>query len=189
MNKIILITVLFLFTLTNCQGVRKVADAEESNPKSEDDDMVVALYEHVDSITGEVSLLPFDSLYPAEQEKIYKADSDPNYSELDAVTDPIWFVRFDSIAVKDSRLSEINAIYGKPKETYIDTLRFGIGTDGMEYDDGYIDGREFRNTPFVIIMRKVWVIDSNHNLELYFKYDVDEDIVPFDGWLGNKWDE
>ena len=191
MNKIIKMAyiVILLFFFANCSFKNdSINYSSVSTHESSDYDMVVAVYEHRDSVTGEISLLPFDSLYPEEQDSIYKPNPD-SFRELNEEPDPLLFVRFDSLDVKDKKLSEIIAVYGKPKETIIDTLRYGMCANGMEFNDGFLEAEDFRDTPFVIIIRKIWEIDRNHNLELYFKDTGEKDTVPFDGWLGDKWEE
>ena len=200
MNKIfgMISAIMLSLILANCSRKRdRVTRLNSDVCESMDYDSVVAIYEHIDSVTGEVSMLPFDSLYPAEQDRIYKSDSQQSFedeTELSADTDPIWYVHFDSLKIKDKPLSYINMIYGNSVSTNVDTLRFGMyvtaGGDGAayEYEDDYVYDM-FKKIPFAIVTKKVWRIDPNHDLILYFRNDKDDDPLPFDGSLGINWFE
>ena len=196
MNKIfwMISAIMLSLILVNCSRKRDGVSRLNSDVcESMDYDSVVAIYEHIDSVTGETSLLPFDSLYPEEQDRIFKLDSADLAVEQLRIelqkNDPLWYVPLDSLAINGKPLSEIIAIYGKPRTSDVDTLRYGVCNDGLKYEDGYYD-EIFKDVPFAIAIKNVWSIDSEHTLELYFKKEKEEqDVAPFSGWIERNWYE
>ena len=154
-------------------------------------EMVIAVYEHVDSITGDTTWVPFDSLYISER-PVGGSDCKRTFSDsLNSGNDPLWYVPLESLDINYKPLCEIRKIYGMPLYQQTDTLMFGVSLnlDGMTQDDydWYCD--RFSDYPYSVIHKLVWKVDDDHDLELYFMDNANKDTVAVDGWIQINWFE